>query len=959
MPEALDMPPPVCRRIQALAERDPHRAVPLAYRALDQLQDGNPLIRAWAEYTLGWALLCWERFGEARPYLQLARDAFEAGRTCLPALRCRFALLLADLMQYAHPGLEHDLAALAGEFERVDAPSDAVRVWLYQAVLFNVLGRPRDAKSVLDQLSPLIAEGTLADRAHWLRVYGATATWHNDYAKATDLLTQAEQFFASLRYRLDRAKCWAELAWCMLRQEQLDAALVNYQRAEHLFTQLDLPLRSALCAKEICLLMMRRGAYDLALHKILHALKYFANLGRIRDQAGCQLQLGNIYFYTARWEAALACYERAEALYVAGEVIGESLIVRRNRALVYRIRGRYAEAQQLLADIEVQAQELDNRAELAEIWMEQAELLAADERIEEALLRYQHARDLFAQIGHFLDVAECDTKLGWLTLHRGEVDKAWAHFCSAAPVVVPHPYYQWRTEYGLARCAEARGDDAEALAHYRTALATVAGLRRRLASEEVSSGLYTQAAQLHIDALRLTVARGEAAAALDIGEGQRALVLRRRLAARAADLPAEYQAEHDRLRNEIGALLEGDRTMREAHGPALDSTVAAYGELLLHARHATPQLKPASPEPPFDLDQLRVALRTVYGTDWSALAYMLNGDTLLIALVTPDELALDQVAFDARLQRLIERASRPEYRYYIYRDLPYLTGQGAQPWAGLRALAERLLPDRVRARLRPGHRLLIVPAGPLHGLPWAALRLEESWLAQRAVVQLAPSLAAWQMLAQRPPANAGGALLVGCGAFGGRAPELPAVAEELAVVAERWPGAATQLLHEQATRGALIGRSARGELAQCSLLHLATHAQLLLSRGLAAHLKLWDGDLLLPEIVSLRLGGTVTVLSACNGAAVDPLPGEEMLSLSWAFLSAGASGVLASLWPVEDQAGIGFIAAFYDALREHRDAALALAQAQRALIAAGASGEPAAEPQCWGSFVLTGIGQLP
>src|SRR5262249_35228566 len=72
-----DTNPPACQRLQALAERDPRRAVPLARRALEALPTSDPLVQAWARYTLGWALLCWERFDEARPHLQAAQEAFE------------------------------------------------------------------------------------------------------------------------------------------------------------------------------------------------------------------------------------------------------------------------------------------------------------------------------------------------------------------------------------------------------------------------------------------------------------------------------------------------------------------------------------------------------------------------------------------------------------------------------------------------------------------------------------------------------------------------------------------------------------------------------------------------------------------------------------------------------------------------------------------------------------------
>jgi CHAT domain-containing protein/tetratricopeptide (TPR) repeat protein len=957
-----DLIPPACRRLQALAERDPRRAVPLAHRALQTLQGHDPLAHAWAHYTLGWALLCWERFDAARPYLRAAQEAFEAQGTLLAALRCRHAQLQADLLQFARPDLEQEFATLAGQFVQAGAPLEAACVSLNQARLLYVLSRPDAAEAILARISPLIAQAALVDQARLLRLQGAVANLRNAYARATELLTQAEHAFTALRYPCEVAKCWLERAWVALRQEQLDQALVDYQRAERVFNRFDLPLQRAFCAKNIGLLMARRGAYDLALQSTLTALQLFRGLQRTKDIGGCLLNLGNIYLYIAHWEAALACYDRAEAFYTQSGVVGERLLAQRNRAMVYRAQGWRAEALTLLAAVEHQAQQIGNHAELAEVWHEQAALLAEDGQIDAAIQRYRQARDRFARLGNLPAVADCALEQGWLALRRGAVDEAEALFRSAAPALARHPHKQWRITYGLARCAEVRSDSAGALERYRAASATVAGLRRRLASEKVSSNLYTQAAQLHTDALRLAASSGAVTTLLEISERQRALVLQRMLATHPAPLPAEYHAGHEALRMEISSLLARSPAAHDASADTLDTALAAYGDLLLRARHsAPPRPDPhnATMEAPFDLEQIRALLAARYGDDWTALAYTLNDDVFLIGVVTSDGLALEQVPCDAPLQRLIDQAVQPRYRNYTYRDLPYLQGQATRPWAGLHALAERLLPAAARARLHPGHRLLIVPAGPLHALPWAALRLDAGWLAERAVVQIVPSLTTWQVLAARRPAHDMAALLVGCSDFGARAPALPSVAAELAAVAARWPGACHYLRDTDATRAALLDRSARGELAGYRLVHIASHARLLPTRGLAAHVKLWDGDLLLPEVAGLRLDGALVTLSACEGAAADTLPGEEVLSLSWAFLAAGARGVLASLWPVYDAATIGLMSAFYAALRQHGDAALALAQAQRALIATHqAHGDPSTEPQCWGSFVLIGESQM-
>lgn len=955
MYDSVETTPPACQRIQALAERDPRRAVTLARRGAEHLGTEIPLLRAWAQYTLGWALLCWERFDAARPQLRDALAAFEAHAAHDAARRCSFALLLTDLTQFARPELEPTFASLSAQFAGAGAVYDSARCRLYQAVLLNVLGRPQEAEVVLRSIEHALARGPALDQGRWLRGRGIVAILLGEYSRAEDLLAQAAQCFRAARNQIELAKCWNQQAWAALQQEQLDRAQEYYQRAQQIFAWFDMPLQSAFSAKNIGFVYTRRGIFDLALRETLRALRQFQSLGRDSAVGECQLHLGNIYYYTAQWEAALACYTAAEQLFVPAGMTGLQLIAMRNRAIVYRNQDRYAEAHALLVHVEAYAQDQGNPAELAAVWHEQAELMADEGQIDTAIERYWQARHLFGEIGNLLGAADCAVEQGWLALRIGNLEEAQSHFEFATPLVNRHPHDIWRNQYGLARCAESRGDVQGALALYQAALTTVTGLRQRLASEAISSSLYIQAAQLHGDALHLAAVSGAAMAVVEVSEGQRALVLQRMLTERLTDLPLAYQADHERLRGELSALLSDSA----ADSRTLDAALAAYGELLLQSRHSTPA---AGQEgdlviDPFSLDRVRTALNRSYGGDWTALVYMRSGDTLLIGVLTPHDLIVEQTPYDANLQRLIALATQPLFRRYTYRDLPYLQGRNSHPWQTLRTLASHLLPRQAGKRLHPNHRLLIVPSGPLHALPWAALRIEDSWLAELAIVQIAPSLAVWPMLVERPSAAGDTALLVGCDSFGDRAPALPGVSAELMAVAERWPGASEQIRDSQASRAAVIERSASGELAHYSLLHFATHAQMLPARGLIAHLKLADGDLLLPEIAGLRLGGGLVVLSACEGATPDALPGEEILSLSWAFLVAGAVGVLASLWRIDDASAPRFMAAFYVALRDGRDASAALALAQRSMIAADTvEGVVPLGPECWGSFVLTGPG---
>jgi CHAT domain-containing protein len=100
----------------------------------------------------------------------------------------------------------------------------------------------------------------------------------------------------------------------------------------------------------------------------------------------------------------------------------------------------------------------------------------------------------------------------------------------------------------------------------------------------------------------------------------------------------------------------------------------------------------------------------------------------------------------------------------------------------------------------------------------------------------------------------------------------------------------------------------------------------------------------------LHLPGTLVVLSACETGAGRLLAGEGVLSLSRAFLRAGASGTVATLWPV-GPATADLMGAFYPALARGEAPAAALRQAKLVLR----QGEWAS-PFHWAGFTLVARG---
>jgi CHAT domain-containing protein len=74
----------------------------------------------------------------------------------------------------------------------------------------------------------------------------------------------------------------------------------------------------------------------------------------------------------------------------------------------------------------------------------------------------------------------------------------------------------------------------------------------------------------------------------------------------------------------------------------------------------------------------------------------------------------------------------------------------------------------------------------------------------------------------------------------------------------------------------------------------------------------------------------LATLATCRSAESAQLPGRERICLPTALLDAGARGVIASLWPVEDRSSREVMVALYQRLRTEPPAtALAGLQAER------------------------------
>jgi CHAT domain-containing protein len=153
----------------------------------------------------------------------------------------------------------------------------------------------------------------------------------------------------------------------------------------------------------------------------------------------------------------------------------------------------------------------------------------------------------------------------------------------------------------------------------------------------------------------------------------------------------------------------------------------------------------------------------------------------------------------------------------------------------------------------------------------------------------------------------------------------------------------------------------RGVLPLTPVLHFATHAMSDAEDPARSFILLAPRHapdaydyLFLKEASGLNLRNVdLVTVSACDTARGKLVEGESTESFGGAFLDAGAKAVVASLWPVGDQATSRLMHGFYSGLAKGDSVAVALRQAKILALKNGQS-----HPYYWAGFIVSGDGEV-
>ena len=854
----------------------------------------------------------------------------------------------AALIDYAQSGLF---------YRRLRRPADAARTDASAVDSLRCLGRPAEAlrlaaraRRVFQRLGEELRSAVLDE------IVGLIYFQQDDYSRALKLFDRARPVVAAVGRPLDLAALNNNAATALTSLDRLREAETLYAAARSAYAEQGTDAALARVDVNLGFLAFRQGRYGAAVDLLRRAADVFNTLRNMPLAIATRLDLADTYLALNLLDEAGALSEEqlrlAEGLGLGNE---------RARALFYLStqRGRLGRLDDALAGL-VEAEAAfaaqDNLVWRTRSALARATLLLArgePSDLAEAVLLSRRAARVFARLGLATRQALATVTLARAYLVRGRAAAAEEEARSALWLAqgVGVPWLLFECNFILGRAMRARAEPERAYAAYREATDALERVRSELQPEELRISLVSDKTEVYQELVLLCLDRGAFEEALQHAERAKSRAFAERLAG-SVDLnvdplvigttDAQVLERMRELRDEIGWLysrLSEDANVSSvpaADGP--DGVAAPNGrahrlrrevlareaELMRQHRRLRPASRPqavalgiggAALEAASTLAGLRRRLQP--GT--VVLEYFQAGDELVLFVFDARRLSAYRLGPVDRVQGLVDR-----FRFQVSKFAlgeTYVQAH-AQPMLAnvTQVLADlyTVLIDPAADDLLDAQRLIIVPHGVLHYLPFHAL-VDPSGtpLVERVELAYAPSAAVLASCFDRPPvpAGLGSRLLIGV-----PEPAIPQVAGEIEAL-EQLFGPSLILSGAQATEQAF-----RRHAPEADVIHLASHAVFRQDNPLFSAIRLSDGWLSLYDLYSLRLRASLVTLSACETGVNDVLAGDELVGLARGFFQAGTASVVVSLWAVNDASTARLMQRFY----AHLERGLGPASAMRA-----------------------------
>ena len=584
-----------------------------------------------------------------------------------------------------------------------------------------------------------------------------------------------------------------------------------------------------------------------------------------------------------------------------------------------------------------------------------AEMLMQKGSPDSAMIYLDMAEEKFKASGNKEGESNVLVNKGRILVDKGDYMTA-RQLLESAATASDFPETAWQAWFNLGRIYENLDQDEKAVESYRNSISIIEKIRGNLTIDEFKSIYFDNKREVYDRLLRILLKMNKPVESFQVSEQARARAFYDILANKKIDfkgsLPGDLisleQAKRIEIQKLYKLLQKGDvstfgesesrtsglRQLREA----LVSAQSEYEDIIQKIKLHSPayaEMVSAQPVNPSDL-------RSVLDDNSAVLAYWISSNELIIWFITRSDIICREIPVnDQYLGSIIEKA-----RMAIESDSPV-----NELKAPLKLLYSMLIAP-VESNLGHFRNLVIIPNGSLHFLPFQALvDSHEDYLVQNHNIIYEPSASVFMICENRK--GSAGSRFMGMAlsdlSIEGKA-GLPGTDEELRKILPLFPDNLSAF-GKQGTE-TFVKKNA----GNFNFIHFATHGSYNYDQPLYSYLLFPasdedDGRLNVYEVFGLNLKASLVTLSACETGLGNLSRGDEIVGLSRAFLFAGSSSVIVSLWAVADYPTSILMASFYKNLKDH-NLQEALSMAQRDLI------KIYPEPIYWSPFILIGNGKV-
>jgi CHAT domain-containing protein len=237
-------------------------------------------------------------------------------------------------------------------------------------------------------------------------------------------------------------------------------------------------------------------------------------------------------------------------------------------------------------------------------------------------------------------------------------------------------------------------------------------------------------------------------------------------------------------------------------------------------------------------------------------------------------------------------------------------------------------------------KLIIIPQGFLHLLPFHSFRYDGAYLIEKFEISYCAN-AQILLKSKKEKGYVSPKIL----SIGNPTEDLTGAENESIEICKHFPQS-RQLLREHASKENITKSCSDYEI-----LHFACHGCFRPDRPMFSFLMLANGErLTVYDIMDLQFNASLVVLNCCDSGINEVLPGNELLGLQRAFFYKGARNLIVNLWRTDDIVSSEVILDFFKGIVKGESYSSALHSAQLKAL------KKHQEPYLWAPFTLIGWG---